>query len=96
MNFNIGKSRFCRDLLPDPFSYYVTHLELLHGRGEWVSTLCPFHDDRNPSLSVNLNHGGFICHACGTRGGDVLSFHMQLHELDFVAAARNLGAWGSV
>jgi len=31
-----------------------------------VSIQCPFHDDRHPSLSLNLNKGLWICHAgCG-------------------------------
>ena len=27
------------------------------------------HDDHNPSASVNLTNGAFLCHACGARGG---------------------------
>lgn len=30
--------------------------------------LCPFHDDHNPSLRVNLNTGTFHCFACGEIG----------------------------
>jgi len=35
--------------------------------------LCPFHDDRNPSLSVNREKGIWHCFGCG-RGGDVHRF----------------------
>lgn len=31
--------------------------------------LCPFHDDTNPSLSVNLEKGVFHCFACDEGGG---------------------------
>jgi hypothetical protein len=31
--------------------------------------------------------------ACGTRGGDVLAFHMRRYELGFIDAAKSLGAW---
>lgn len=31
--------------------------------------------------------------ACGVKGGDVLAFHMQHNGMDFVQAARDLGAW---
>jgi len=31
--------------------------------------------------------------ACGVRGGDVLAFHMQRHEMRFADAAKSLGAW---
>src|ERR1700689_3793711 len=27
------------------------------------------HGDRNPSCSVNLEHGAWHCHACGAKGG---------------------------
>ena len=30
---------------------------------------------------------------CGAGGRDVLAFHMERHGLDFIAAARQLGAW---
>ena len=31
--------------------------------------------------------------ACGEKGGDVLAYAMRLHGLDFVEAARSLGAY---
>jgi hypothetical protein len=30
---------------------------------------------------------------CEARGGDVLAYHMAVHGLDFVNAAKALGAW---
>src|SRR3954467_11606050 len=39
--------------------------------GPWVEVQCfsPAHDhDRNPSCGVNLEHGGFRCHACDAKG----------------------------
>ncbi len=38
-------------------------------RGNQGQTRCPFHDDRNPSFSVNAEKGTWICHAgCGSGG----------------------------
>jgi hypothetical protein len=88
-----GKSRYQRDRLPDPRDYYQHHLHMLRTGGDWASAHCPFHEDKNPSLSVNLIHGGFICHGCGANGGDVLAFHQRLKNLGFVGAAKDLGAW---
>ena len=34
----------------------------------WQPVKCPFHEDRTASASVNLNLGGFRCHACGMSG----------------------------
>lgn len=31
--------------------------------------------------------------SCGAKGGDVLAYHMQRHDLQFVDAARVLGAY---
>ncbi len=86
--------QFRREHLPTPATYYGNHF----GRDfpstrKWVAVLCPFHDDHNPSMSINLDHGGFLCRGCDARGGDVLEFERQLHGLDFVAAAKALGAW---
>jgi hypothetical protein len=36
--------------------------------GGWGDAHCPFHNDRYPSLSVNANHGGWICRPCGLSG----------------------------
>ena len=35
---------------------------------ERMTSLCPFHDDRKPSLSVDLKTGKFVCFACGKAG----------------------------
>jgi hypothetical protein len=31
--------------------------------------------------------------ACGEHGGDVLAYHMAAHGLEFIEAAKELGAW---
>jgi 5S rRNA maturation endonuclease (ribonuclease M5) len=38
-----------------------------NGNGQ-ASGLCPFHNDKTPSFSVNLNSGLWNCHGCGARG----------------------------
>lgn len=86
------KSTFNRNLLPTPGEYYREQGLKLTGGGEWKSAICPFHGDKNPSLRLRLDSGGFRCMACGVHGGDVLAFHMQLHKLNFMSAARALGA----
>lgn len=44
-------------------------------------------------MRVNTESGGWCCMACPARGGDVLAFEMAHTGVDFVAAARRLGAW---
>jgi hypothetical protein len=45
-------------------------------------------------MRINLETGGYVCMAgCGASGGDVLAYHMDAHGLEFVDAAKDLGAW---
>ena len=54
---------------------------------------CVFHEDQHASLGVNSETGGFFCHACGVKGGDVLAAQQLLLGCDFITAAKTLGAW---
>lgn len=83
-----------RSLLPQPLEYYrdANSMKLI-GAGEWRTALCPFHDDKAPSLRINTRNGAFKCMVCEAKGGDVLAFHMQRHGLPFVEACKALGAW---
>lgn len=92
-HFKNYKSAFKRNQLPNPSEYYRKQGLKLTGGGEWKSAICPFHKDKNPSLRLRLDVGAFRCMVCGVHGGDVLAFHMQLYKLNFISAARALGAW---
>jgi hypothetical protein len=52
--------------------------------------LCPFHDDRYPSLYVNPEKGVFLCRAC-QESGDVFDFIQKLDGLTFPEACKALG-----
>ena len=51
--------------------------------------LCPFHNDRHPSLYVADDH--YYCFACGEHG-DVIDFVSKLFRLSLYDAARKLAA----
>lgn len=85
--------KFDRDLLPTPAKYYSQQFKNFRIKSEWVKVICPFHDDHNPSLNVNLVFGGFRCFVCGAHGCDVLAFQMQRYKQSFKQAAIALGAW---
>src|SRR3954449_7252248 len=51
---------------------------------QWVG-LCPFHDERSPSLSVDPVKKVFFCFGCGEKG-DVFDFVQKTQGLDFVQA----------
>ncbi len=45
-----------------------------------ATALCPFHDDTNPSLSIDNNRGLYKCFSCGA-GGDVFNFVREYRHL---------------
>ncbi len=47
------------------FEYFGTHLDK---KGKSYTGLCPFHDDKNPSLSVDQEKGLYNCFGCGESG----------------------------
>lgn len=83
---------FIRDRLPEPISYFDAEDVRLIGPGRWKTGPCHFHGGSD-SLRVNTVSGGWCCMSCGAKGGDVLAYHMQRHDLPFVDAARSLGAY---
>jgi DNA primase len=51
--------------------------------------LCPFHNERTPSFSVNAEKQIFHCFGCGA-GGNVISFVMRIENFDFAEAIKML------
>ena len=51
--------------------------------------LCPFHNEKSPSFTVNEDKGFFHCFGCGAHG-DVIGFEMQTHHLSFPEAVERL------
>lgn len=67
-------------------AYYRGELgDLKPASGDNALARCCFHEDHNPSLSVNLKNGNYKCFACDAHG-DWFSFHMLRHGVDFKAA----------
>ena len=58
-------------------------------RGQNYIGLCPFHNEKTPSFSVNEARGFFKCFGCG-KGGNAITFLMEVEHLDFVSAVRQL------
>jgi DNA primase len=53
--------------------------------GARYTGLCPFHEERTPSFSVNAQDKLFYCFGCG-KGGDVITFVRETEQLDFADA----------
>lgn len=88
------KKKFDSSLLPSPIHYYCRQFKRIQIKNEWTTVNCCFHSpDNNPSLSINLDHGYFICHACHAKGGDIIDFHQLRYKTSFIETIKYLGAW---
>ncbi len=61
----------------------------LQRKGSNYVGVCPFHNDRNPSMSVNQPRQIYHCFSCGA-GGDVFKFVMEYENLTFPEAMKVL------
>jgi DNA primase len=67
----------------------------LRKSGRNYQALCPFHDEKSPSFSVNPERQFYYCFGCGATG-TALTFLMEHDRLDFVAAVEALAAIAGV
>lgn len=74
-----------RSDIVDVISGYVK----LQRKGSNYVGVCPFHNDRNPSMSVNQPRQMYHCFSCGA-GGDVFKFVMDYENLTFPEALKVL------
>lgn len=63
----------------------------LRPKGREMVGLCPFHDDRTPSMHVvtHKSAGFYKCFACGA-AGNAIDFMMNYHKMEFTQALRAL------
>ena len=64
------------------------HAALKKQGTRWVG-LCPFHQEKTPSFSVNAEMGVFHCFGC-QQSGDAITFVREIEHVDFVEAVRRL------
>ena len=57
--------------------------------GTRFTGLCPFHEERTPSFSVNAEHKLYHCFGCGA-SGDAIRFMQEAEGLDFKQAIETL------
>src|SRR6202035_5963759 len=65
-----------------------SHVRLRRAARNFVG-LCPFHNEKTPSFSVNSERGFFHCFGCGA-GGTVFNFVMRTEGLSFPEAIESL------
>jgi DNA primase len=64
------------------------HVKLRRAGRRWQG-LCPFHEEKTPSFSVDPERGLFYCFGCHA-GGDAIGFVMRLERLEFPEAVERL------
>lgn len=67
----------------------ISEFVALNRRGKSYLGLCPFHDDRTPSLNVSQEKQIYKCFSCGA-GGNAFRFLMDLERISFVESVRKL------
>ncbi|NLA34700.1 MAG: DNA primase [Actinobacteria bacterium] len=67
-----------------------THTALRRVGQRWTG-LCPFHNEKSPSFSVNQQEGLYYCFGC-QKSGDVITFVREIEHLDFVGAVEWLAS----
>ena len=71
-------------------SYFSSELQSMKTKSTKLArALCPFHDDTNPSLSVNFETGRFNCFGCDEKGS-LFDFFMKKNGVDFPTALNAL------
>jgi hypothetical protein len=59
--------------------------------GALYNALCPFHDEKTPSFSINPTRQFFHCFSC-KKSGDAISFVREIENITFTDALKKLAA----
>jgi DNA primase len=83
---------FEKDAIKDKVDIVALFAEFglkLERKGKSYTGLCPWHDDKKPSLSVDREKGLYNCFGCG-ESGDVFSLVQKIKGYDFKQALKYL------
>jgi len=85
--------------MPDPLEEIKQKVDIVDLISSYISlkkagrnykALCPFHQEKTPSFMVSPEKQIWHCFGCG-RGGDAISFVMEMEGLEFYEALKFLG-----
>ena len=68
---------------------YIGRSVRLTRKGREYSGLCPFHNEKTPSFTVNEEKGFYHCFGCGAHG-DLIKYSMETESLSFPEAVEKL------
>ena len=72
-----------------PLAQVIGQSVKLTRKGREYSGLCPFHNEKSPSFTVNEDKGFFHCFGCGAHG-DVITYLMRARHMSFPDAVEQL------
>ena len=72
-----------------PIEELVRQYCALQKKGRNFVCLCPFHNDKHPSMLVSPDKGIAYCFPC-QKGGDIFSFYQLIEGVDFPQALKDL------
>lgn len=65
--------------------------------GRWYAALCPFHDDHNPSMWIDVRQQLCGCQVCGMKPMDAINLYSRMKNIPESAAitmmAQEVGVW---
>ncbi|MDF2594567.1 MAG: primase [Clostridia bacterium] len=67
----------------------ISEYTMLTKKGHSYTGLCPFHNEKTPSFSVNEEKQLYYCFGCGA-GGNTITFLMQKENMTFLESIRYL------
>ena len=87
---NLQKEQILEKIdLYDVYRKYIDVSNAKTGKEGWVSNVCsPFRDDKNPSFTFNINHGGWKDFA--GESGDVFQLIQYFENCDFKGSLKYL------
>lgn len=77
---------------------FFSKIQRTSADGRWYATRCPFHDDHNPSMWIDIKRQICGCNSCKFKPMDVINLYARIHNMDestaISAMAKELGVWG--
>lgn len=69
---------------------FFTSVQKTSADGRWYVTLCPFHDDHNPSMWIDIRRQLCGCATCGMKPMDVINLYARMQGLSESIAVTEL------
>lgn len=89
VDFDLGRDVIARVRESADIVEVVGEQVRMRKRGRTWEGLCPFHEEKTPSFTVDAEKGLYYCFGCH-QGGDVFKFVMQVEHLSFPEAVERL------